>query len=234
MMKIVISGYGRMGKEIFSLLQEKGDVTLFTTDDICRFDKATASESVCIDFTTPEALRSNYRFIADSFRAAVIGTTGWSDIKEEVTGYFRQRGTAMIHASNFSIGVNIFFEIARISSALLASAGEYDPYITELHHKFKIDSPSGTAVTLREIVEKGTGKECSVQSVRCGYIPGTHNLGFESANDRIVMTHEAFSRRGFAAGAVQAAYWALERNGVFDFREILMEKFNKELYDERD
>jgi 4-hydroxy-tetrahydrodipicolinate reductase len=234
MMKIVISGYGKMGKEIFSLLKEKGEVILFTTDDICSFDRATATESVCIDFTTPEAFRSNYRFIADSFRAAVIGTTGWSDIKEDVTGYFREKGTTMIHASNFSIGVNIFFEIARISSALLASAGEYDPYITELHHKFKLDSPSGTAVTLREIVEKGTGKECSVQSVRCGNIPGTHNLGFESANDRIVLTHEAFSRKGFAAGAVQAAYWALERNGVFDFREILMEKFNNELYNERD
>jgi 4-hydroxy-tetrahydrodipicolinate reductase len=233
-MKIVISGYGRMGKEIFSLLQEKGNVTLFVTDDIRGIDSKTASGSVCIDFTTPEAFRRNYRFIADSFRAAVIGTTGWNDIKEEVTGYFMERGTTMIYASNFSVGVNIFFEIARISSALLASSGDYDPYITEYHHKYKVDAPSGTAGTLRQIVEKETGKECTVQSVRAGNIPGIHNLGFESANDRIVMTHEAFSRRGFASGAVQAAYWTLERKGVFEFREILVEKFNRVLYNERD
>lgn len=233
-MNIVISGYGKMGKEIFSILQERDDITLFTTDDICGFEKATASESVCIDFTTPEAFRKNYRFIADSFRAAVIGTTGWNDIKEEVTGFFRERGTTMIYASNFSIGVNIFFEIARISSAILASSGNYDPYITELHHKFKLDSPSGTAGTIRDIVEKETGKKCSVQSVRCGYIPGTHNLGFESEVDRIVLTHEAFSRRGFAAGAVQAAYWTSGLEGVFDFREILRENFDKRLNNERD
>ncbi len=233
-MKIVISGYGRMGREIFSLLQEKGDVTLFTTDDITGIDTETASGSVCIDFTTPEAFRRNYRFIADSFSAAVIGTTGWNDIREEVTGYFLERGTTMIYASNFSVGVNIFFEIARISSALLASSGEYDPYITEFHHKLKLDSPSGTAETIRQTVEKETGRECSVQSVRVGSIPGIHTLGFESANDRIVMTHEAFSRRGFAAGAVQAAYWTQERKGVFEFRELLIEKFNKVLYNEED
>ncbi|HCM59667.1 MAG TPA: 4-hydroxy-tetrahydrodipicolinate reductase [Bacteroidales bacterium] len=227
MMKIVISGYGKMGREIFSILQEQGDTSFFTTDDICGFDRATASESVCIDFTTPGAFRGNYRFIADSFRAAVIGTTGWSDIKEEVTGYFREKGTTMIYASNFSIGVNIFFEIARISSALLGSAGEYDPYISELHHKFKLDSPSGTAGTLRQIVEDETGMQCPVQSVRCGHIPGTHHVGFESVSDRIVLTHEAFSRRGFAAGAIQAAYWTPELQGVFDFREILREKLIK-------
>ena len=127
-----------MGKEIFSILRERDDITLLTTEDICGFDKATASESVCIDFTTPEAFRNNYRYIADSFRAAVIGTTGWSDIKQEVTRYFRERGTTMIYASNFSLGVNIFVEIARISSVLLASTGKYDPYITEFHHKFKL------------------------------------------------------------------------------------------------
>jgi len=233
-MQIVISGYGKMGKEIFSILQERDDVTLYTTDDICGFEKATASESVCIDFTTPEAFRNNYRFIAESFRAAIIGTTGWSDIKDEVTGYFRKKGTTMIYASNFSVGVNIFFEIARISSCLLASRGDYDPYITELHHKFKLDSPSGTAGTLRQIVEKETGKKCSVQSVRCGHIPGTHNLGFESRDDRIVLTHEAFSRRSFASGAVQAAYWTTELEGVFDFRELLRDKFKTALINERD
>jgi len=233
-MKIVISGYGRMGKEIFSILHERDNVTLFTTDDICGFDTAIASEAVCIDFTAPEAFRRNYRFIADGFRAAVIGTTGWNDIKDEVTDYFRERGTTMIYASNFSIGVNIFFEIARISSILLGSAGEYDPYIIELHHKYKLDSPSGTAVTLAGIAESGTGKKPDVQSVRCGNIPGIHKLGFESSDDRILLSHEAFSRRSFAAGAVQAAYWTSGLDGVFDFRELLRDKFKTALSYERD
>ncbi len=234
MMKIVISGYGRMGREIYSILHERADVTLYTTEDICGFDKIIASESVCIDFTTPMSFRNNYRFIADNFRAAVIGTTGWDDVKEEITGYFRERGTTMIHASNFSVGVNIFFEIARISSVLLAVSGGYDSYITEFHHKFKVDTPSGTAGTLRNIVEKETGKECSLQSVRCGYIPGIHNLGFESEDDRIVLTHEAFSRRGFASGAIQSAFWTSDLEGVFDFTELLREKFKKAMLNERD
>lgn len=233
MIDIVLSGFGKMGKEIFSILHEKDDVTLYTTEDICAFDPVIASGAVCIDFTSPEAFRKNYRFIADNFRAAVIGTTGWNDIREEVAGYFREKGKTMIYASNFSVGVNIFFEIARVASAMVASSGGYDTYITELHHKFKLDSPSGTAVTLAGIVESETGKKPAVQSVRCGHIPGIHNLGFESADDRILLSHEAFSRRGFAAGAINAAFWALETEGVFDFRTILNKRFKKLLDNEK-
>lgn len=234
MIKIVISGYGKMGKEIFSILEKRDDVSLCTTEDICRFDEKRASEYICIDFTSPEAFRNNYRFIADNFKAAVVGTTGWNEIKEEVTDYFGKRGKTLIYASNFSIGVNVFFEMARISSALLSSLGEYDSYITEFHHKFKLDSPSGTAVTIREIVENETGKAVSVHSVRCGHITGIHNLGFESADDRFLLSHEASSRRGFAQGAVKAALWTLERKGVFDFRVLLKERFQNILNDERD
>jgi len=233
-MKIVLSGYGKMGQEIFSILHKRDDVSLFTTEDICGFDPAIASGAVCIDFTSPEAFRKNYRFIADNFRAAVIGTTGWNDIREEVSEYFREKGKTMIYASNFSVGVSIFFEIALISSSLLASAGGYDPFINELHHKLKLDSPSGTAVTLAGIVESETGIKPAVQSVRCGHIPGIHNLGFESADDRILLSHEAFSRRGFATGAVNAAFWALETEGVLDFRTILKDRFKKLLDNERD
>jgi len=234
MIKIVISGYGKMGKEIFSLLQGRDDVSVRTTEDICSVDTQTTSESVCIDFTTPEAFRNNYRFIADNFKAAVVGTTGWNEIREEVTAYFKKRGKTLIYASNFSIGVNVFFEIAGISSALLSALGDYDSYITEFHHKFKLDSPSGTAVTLKEIVENKTGKATSLESVRCGYIPGIHNLGFESADDRLLLSHEAFSRKGFANGAVNAAFWALEKEGVFDFRTIIRERLYKILNNEND
>lgn len=234
MIKIVISGYGRMGKEIFSILQNREDVSLCTTEDIAAFNTDAAAESVCIDFTSPESFRRNYRFIADNFKAAVIGTTGWTDIREEVVTYFEQRGKTMIYASNFSLGVNAFFEIARVASALLASLGEYDSYITEFHHKLKLDSPSGTAVTLREITETATGREVPVQSVRCGSIPGIHNLGFESADDRITLSHEAFSRRGFASGAATAALWTPGLRGVYDFRTLINEKLRKNLHNERD
>ena len=234
MIRIVISGYGKMGKEIFSILEERDDVSACFTEDICSIDAKTAAESVCIDFTTPEAFRNNYRFIADNFKAAVVGTTGWNEIREEVTDYFRKRGKTLIYASNFSIGVNVLFEIAGMTASLLSSLGEYDSYITEFHHKFKLDSPSGTAVTLKEIVESETGKVTSVQSVRCGHIPGIHNLGFESADDRLLLSHEAFSRKGFANGAVMAAYWTLEREGVFDFRTIIKERLHKILNDEND
>lgn len=234
MIKIVLSGYGRMGKEIFSVLQDRNDVSICTTEDICSFDKDSASESICIDFTTPEAFRRNYRFIADSFRAAVIGTTGWDDIREEVTDYFREREKTLVYSSNFSLGVNAFFEVARISSAIINSLGEYDSYITEFHHKFKLDSPSGTAVTLKEIAENETGRQVPVQSVRCGYITGIHNLGFESRDDRIILSHEAFSRRGFALGAVTAALWIPGLKGVYDFRTLIREKFREKFTYERD
>lgn len=234
MIKIVLSGYGIMGKEIFSILKEKEDVTLFTTEDICGFDPVIASGSVCIDFTSPEAFRKNYRFIADNFRGAVIGTTGWNDIREEVTEYFLKKGTSMIYASNFSIGVNIFFEIVRVSTALLSSFGEYDQYITEFHHKTKQDSPSGTAATMAGIAERETGKRPAIESVRCGHIPGIHNMGFESTDDRIILSHEAYSRRGFAAGAADAAFRVLKVKGVYDYRTILNEQFYKILNNERD
>ncbi len=234
MMKIVISGFGKMGKEIFSILEKRDDVTLFTTEEIQSFDTSIAADSICIDFTTPSAFRNNYRFIADNFKATIVGTTGWNDIKDEVTSYFTERGKTMIYASNFSIGVNIFFEIARVASGLTAHPVQYDPYIIEYHHKFKLDSPSGTASTLREIVEKESTKSVDIQSVRSGYIPGIHKVGFESENDRIVIEHEAFSRRGFAEGAVAAALWSVQIKGVYDFRTILKEQFKKTVNYERD
>lgn len=234
MMNIVISGYGKMGREIFSILEKRGGVNLYTTEQVCSFDPEIAKESICIDFTTPEAFRNNYRFIAETFKAAVIGTTGWGDIKEDVIECFREQGRTMIYASNYSIGVNIFFEVARVASALLSSMGDFDSYITEFHHKFKLDSPSGTAATLRGIVERESGKEVQIQSVRAGFIPGIHNLGFESSDERILLCHEAFSRKGFANGAVTAAFWTMEVNGVHDFRDLLNNKFNKILNNESD
>ena len=151
----------------------------------------------------------------------VVGTTGWNDIKDEVLQYFRNSGTTMIYASNFSLGVNVTFAIVAKASALLADAG-YDPYIVEMHHKHKLDAPSGTAKSLAQIVDNAMGGSTQVQSVRCGEIAGIHTVGFEGTNDRITITHEAFSRKGFAQGAVQAAIMTEKITGVHEFKDIII------------
>ena len=127
----------------------------------------------------------------------------------------------MIWASNFSIGVNVFFAAAGQLSKLLGDAGGYSPYIVEMHHCHKLDAPSGTAKTLADIVQAESGIRPDIQSVRCGEIPGIHTLGFEGPNDRITMTHEAFSREGFACGAVAAALKTEQVQGVHEFKDII-------------
>ncbi|MGN1264592.1 MAG: 4-hydroxy-tetrahydrodipicolinate reductase [Muribaculaceae bacterium] len=219
-MKIVISGYGKMGHMIESILIDRG-IEYIPTENVAEIDTATAKQCVCIDFTTPDAFRSNYRLLADRFGAVIVGTTGWNDIKDEVIDYFKSRGTTMIYASNFSLGVNVMFSLVAKASALLANAG-YDPYIVEMHHKHKLDAPSGTAKSLAQIVDNATGATTQVQSVRCGEIAGIHTVGFEGANDRITITHEAFSRKGFAQGAVEAALMTEKITGVHEFKDIII------------
>lgn len=221
-MEAVISGYGRMGRAVEKILAEKGLACAGKSEDIASFSPETAAGAVCIDFTTPEAFRKNYRFIAESFKGAVVGTTGWTDISEDVFRAFRECGKPFVYASNFSIGVNVMFKAAQLLSHALGNSGGYDPYIVEMHHKHKLDAPSGTAKTLAGIVEEGMGVKVPVESVRCGEISGIHELGLEGPADRIVLRHEAFSREGFARGAVQAAIWcdALE-GGIYEFKDLL-------------
>ena len=219
-MKIVISGYGKMGHMIESILIDKG-IDYIPTENVAEIDIETAKQCVCIDFTTPDAFRNNYRLLAERFGAVVVGTTGWNDIKDEVIEYFKQCGTTMIYASNFSLGVNVTFALVAKASALLANAG-YDPYIVEMHHKHKLDAPSGTAKSLAQIVDNAMGGSTQVQSVRCGEIAGIHTVGFEGTNDRITITHEAFSRKGFAQGAVQAAIMTEKITGVHEFKDIII------------
>lgn len=220
-MKIAISGYGKMGHMVEKVLEEKGIECSGKSEDIKTFDKDLAAESVCIDFTTPAAFRENYRFLAENFKAVVVGTTGWNDIRDEVTSYFEKCGTTMIYASNFSIGVNIFFALAGFVSEMMGQTGGYSPYIIEKHHCHKLDAPSGTAKTLGEIIDANMNVHTDIQSVRCGEIPGIHSIGFEGTNDRITITHEAFSREGFAQGAVEAALKTEKFTGVFDFKDII-------------
>jgi len=220
MIKIVISGYGKMGHMVEKALLEKGVTPVLATDDICSVDPALAGESVCIDFTTPDAFRANYPFIAQHFKAAVVGTTGWNDIQADVTRAFEAAGTPMIYASNFSLGVNALLAAVARASALLKGAG-YTPSIEEIHHIHKLDAPSGTAKTLAGVVEAALGAAPEITSVREGEVPGIHTLTLQSACDKLTFRHEAFSREGFAKGAVAAAFLTEGLQGVHEFSELL-------------
>ena len=221
-MKLYISGYGKMGKMIEKIIMSRGLEYAGWSEAVTETDPALAKECVCIDFTTPAAFRANYRFLAENFKAVVVGTTGWMDIKDEVVAYFEKCGTPMIWATNFSVGVNVMFAVTDYMSRLLGQFGGYSPYMIEMHHCHKLDAPSGTARSLGDIVDKNMGTQVDIQSVRCGEIPGIHTIGFEGLNDRITMTHEAFSREGFAAGAVEAALRTEGLTGVHEFRELLL------------
>ena len=223
MMKLYISGYGKMGKMIEKIIQTRGLEYAGWSEAVTQTDPALAKECVCIDFTTPDAFRANYKFLAENFKAVVVGTTGWGDIKDEVVAYFEKCGTPMIWATNFSVGVNVMFAVTDYMSKLLGQFGGYSPYMIEMHHCHKLDAPSGTAKTLASFVDTNMGVTTDIQSVRCGEIPGTHTIGFEGLNDRLTLSHEAFSREGFAAGAVEAALRTEGLTGVHEFIELFFE-----------
>ena len=220
MIQVIISGYGKMGHMVEKVLRERGIELVLATEDVQSVDTAVAKECVCIDFTTPDAFRANYPFIAQHFKAAVVGTTGWNDIRADVTRAFEAAGTPMVHASNFSLGVNALFAAVSRASAILKGAG-YKADIEEIHHIHKLDAPSGTAKTLASLVEEGLGTKPEITSIREGEVPGIHTLTLESACDKLTFRHEAFSREGFAQGAVTAALLTEGLQGVHEFSELL-------------
>ena len=224
MIKVVISGYGRMGRMVEKVLVARGIECAGTSEDIAHFDETIAKESVCIDFTVPDAFRANYKTLAEHFKAVVVGTTGWYDIKDEVFAYFRRCGTPLIWASNFSVGVNVLSAAVETVSKLLAKTGGYQPYLIEKHHIHKLDAPSGTAKTLAATVAENLGVEPDIQSVRAGEIPGIHTVVFEGLSDRLTLEHEAFSRQGLAEGAVTAALMTEGLSGVHEFRDLFLEQ----------
>ena len=220
MLKVIISGYGRMGHMIEKELQKRGIELVEASEDITATDPAVAKECVCVDFTTPDAFRANYPFIAKHFKAAVVGTTGWNDIEPQVFKAFEEAGTPLIYASNFSLGVNAQFAAIRKASALLKGAG-YTPSIEEIHHIHKLDAPSGTAKSLAALVEEGLGVTPEISSIREGEVPGIHTVTFESACDGLTFRHEAYSREGLAVGAVMAVTITEGLKGVHAFGELL-------------
>lgn len=222
-MNITLIGYGKMGNEVGKILLQRGHsiCNIITKNEQLKSMKP--GNTFCIDFTTPDAFRKNYKLIADKFEGAVVGTTGWYDILPQVKKYFAAKKKKFIYGTNFSVGVNILFEVTDYVSALLGKF-DYSPYIIELHHKEKKDAPSGTAVTLKNIIGKNVKSDIPVSSVRKGFIKGIHDIGFESEVDKINIRHEAYSRQGFAMGAVLAAEWISKTKGVVEFKELFKQK----------
>ena len=220
-MKVIISGYGRMGHMVEAKCREHGVEVAQAREDICATDPALAAECVCVDFTTPDAFKENYRFIAEHFKAAVVGTTGWYDIAPEVFRAFEENGTPLIWSANFSIGVNALFAAVEKTASVLRGHA-YVPHITETHHIHKKDAPSGTAKILGGIVESALGEVPQIDSVREGEVPGIHTVEFRSGCDVLVFTHEAFSREGLAEGAVAAALLTEGLQGVHEFKDLII------------
>ena len=171
-----------------------------------------------IDFTSPAAVIDNIAACLREKKNMVVGTTGWHSQLGKVRSEVEQAGIGFLHGANFSVGVNLFFEIARNAAAALEH--QYFGQIFERHHAQKKDAPSGTAVTLQRIIQDASGTELEITSFREGDVVGLHELVLDSPSDRIYLCHDAKSRRGFAEGAVRAAEWLAGKKGFFDFKDV--------------
>jgi 4-hydroxy-tetrahydrodipicolinate reductase len=228
MINLALLGYGKMGKTLAQLAPQRGfEVRLVMDIDINAQGRGITREKfqgidVCVDFTTPEAAFENICRVAALGVNLVVGTTGWHNRLEEVRRIIESGGVGMVYGANFSIGVNLFYRLARAAAEIFASFPIYDPFLTEAHHKMKKDSPSGTALEIaRQIQPYFADRDIPVASVRAGYIPGVHELGFDSEADTVVLRHTARGRQGFAEGALYAARWIAGRKGFFNFTDVL-------------
>ncbi len=236
-MKIALLGYGKMGKAIEMQAVAKGhDVVLKVdadnTGDLTPQNLGRAD--VAIEFSTPETGYDNIHFCLKHGTPVVSGTTGWLDRMEEVTSLCKEKGGAFFYASNYSVGVNILFALNRHLARIMNRQPQYEVSVAEIHHIHKVDAPSGTAITLAQgLIEELESKnswinqkaaqpdEVGIVSDRIAETPGTHEVMYTSSVDRILIRHEAYSREGFAAGALMAAEWLIGKQGVFGMADLL-------------
>jgi 4-hydroxy-tetrahydrodipicolinate reductase len=236
-MKIALIGYGKMGKAIEEIAVSRGHtivlkVSLENMEDNT-IDKIRQADAA-IEFTGPESAYENILRCLDAGVPVVSGSTGWLAQLPEIRRYCEQKNGTFLYASNFSVGVNLFFELNKRLATLMADHPEYKPRITEIHHTQKRDAPSGTAITLAEqLLEKIHRKkgwvnhisdnldELEILSERVDPAPGTHTIAYESDIDTITITHTAHNRRGFATGAVLAAEFIASRKGIYQMSDVL-------------
>lgn len=236
-LKIALIGYGKMGKEIEQIALRRGHEVILTIDKDNPEDLtslAIKKADVAIEFTNPFAAIGNITQCVENSIPVVCGTTGWLDHLGEVKELVARNNGTLFYSSNFSLGVNIFFKINQQLASIMAKFSDYNVEIEEWHHNQKLDSPSGTAITLAErILESYPQKEgwvnqsvndsdkLGIVSIRKGNIPGIHTVTYESNVDTITLTHDAKDRRGFALGAVLAAEFIAKKKGVYTMDDLL-------------
>ena len=234
-MKIALIGYGKMGKTIENIALERGHEVVLRLDVNNPEDfKRLAEADIAIEFTRPESAVDNLKRCMSVKVPVVCGTTGWLEHYDEVSKLCQNNNAAFFYASNYSIGVNIFFEINRQLAAMMHNYPMYDIKMEEIHHTQKLDAPSGTAITLAKGIIENVGRKTNwvcdtegspddlvITSKRIDPAPGTHVVTYDSPIDSIEITHTAHSREGFATGAVLAAEWLFGKKGVFSMKDML-------------
>lgn len=231
-MKIALIGYGKMGKMIEKVATKRGHsiVARMSTNqwDLEDLKKA----DLCLEFTNPESVLENIKKIAELKKDLIIGTTGWHQNVESVQAIIEKNQIGALYSSNFSIGVQLLLRILNYSSQLINAFEDYDVAGVEFHHQQKKDCPSGTAIEITKIMEKNIKriKKFPFSSIRCGSMPGTHTILFDSPCDTLSIQHEARNREGFAKGAVFAAEWLKGKQGLYTFEDCLKEiLYNKQI-----
>ena len=227
---MALLGYGKMGKLIETIALRDGwevGPKLDINDNAGGSGITAASMTgvdVAIEFSQPDAVLSNVEAAARAGVHVVVGTTGWSDKRSRVERMVQESGIGLVYGANFSLGMNLFFEIVSHSARLIGMLPQYDAYMCEEHHRAKKDAPSGTALNLLDLMRPHlSNPNLNIASVRAGSIPGTHVVGFDSEADSILLEHRARSRQGFAEGAVLAARWIAGKKGFYDFRQVFRE-----------
>ena len=231
-MKIALFGYGKMGKVIEKIAKKRGHKIIYRIDEnSINYDLKKVD--VAIDFSTPKAAFSNINMALENSIPIISGTTGWLDNYNKAVKLCNEKNGAFLYASNFSLGVNIFFEINRQLAKIMSNHPEYLIKMKEIHHIEKIDAPSGTAITLAESIIKETDyqkwslnkdfkeNEISIEAQRLSDKTGTHEVIYKSDIDEIKIKHAAVNREGFGLGAVIAAEWLIGKKGVFSMKDVL-------------
>lgn len=230
-MKIALLGYGKMGKTIEQIALSRGHEIVLRAETVVTTDQLSVAD-MAIEFSVPEAAFLNIKAALEAGVPVISGTTGWLKDYEKAVEICHLKKGAFIYASNFSLGVNIFFQINEYLAKMMGSHAQYDISLEEIHHIHKLDKPSGTAISLAEGIIRQTAKQqwsldksdaenLLIESKRIGEVPGTHTVRYHSNEDDLVLTHEAHNRNGFALGAVVAAEWLSGKQGVFSMKDVL-------------